>query len=139
MNFFAVYEEKLLVNAGSIISQEHKIVAKVNDSLLYSVSCGKKESGSNPVTHIFQNGLLNQALLSSTGIFYGTNEFHLLVNISSYQEDETGEYFVIGYTDTFKLLLDACPSSSYYFVRYNLRIFELIQCAATLQILTAGK
>ena len=84
MNFFAVYEEKLLVNAGAIISQEHKIVAKVNDSLLYSVSYLKKGSGLNPITHIFQNGLENQALLSSSGIFYGTNEFHLIVNISNY-------------------------------------------------------
>ena len=139
MNFFAVYEEKLLVNAGAIISQEHKIVAKVNDSLLYSVSYLKKESGLNPVTRIFQNGLENQALLSSTGIFYGTNEFHLFVNISTYQEDETGEYYVIGYTSTFKLLFNGCPQSSSYFVRYYLWIFWLIRYVATLQILTAGK
>ena len=139
MNFLAVYKGKLLVNAGAIISQEHKIVAKVNDSLLYSVSYGKKQSGLSPVTHIFQNGHLNQTLLSSTGIFYGTNEFNLFVNISTYQEDETGEYFVIEYTNTFQLLVNGCTTSSFYFVHNYLETFELIQYAAALQILTAGK
>ena len=139
MNFFAVYEEKLLVNAGAIISQEHKILAKVNDSLLYSVPYLKKESKLDTVTHIFQNGHLKKALLSSTGIFYGTNEFHLLVNISSYQENETGEYFAIGYINTLQLYYDGCPQSSSTFLKNYLWISVLIRYAATLQILTAGK
>ena len=83
-------------------------------------------------TVIYQNGYLNQSLLSSTGAFYGTNELHLLVNISTYQADEAGEYFVIGY-------VSGCPLDLYYFVRYHLNIFEIIWHAASLQILTAGK
>ena len=91
-------------------------------------------------TVIYQNGYLNQSLLSSNGTFYGTNELHLLVNISTYQADEAGEYFVIGYADS--LLLDhvsGCPKELYFFVRYHLNIFEIIWHAASLQILTAGK
>ena len=124
---------------AATVSQQQKIAAKVNESVLYNISYPKLEVYWYFGTYIYRNGELNQSLLSSNGTFYGTNEFLLLVNISTYQEDEAGEYFIIAYTDSFKLLVNGCPPDSFYFVRYYLWIFGLIQYAATLQILTAGK
>ena len=134
------YEEKLLVNAATL-SQENKIVAKINDSLLYSSSYGKTELDNYFWTQIHQNGYLNQSLLSSSGTFFGTNDFHLFINISTYQEHEAGEYFVIVYTDIFALYYThACPAFIYLdFVDYYLSIIDIVWQVEILQIQTSGK
>ena len=141
MDFLAAYEEKISANAVINYNlQEQNIVAKINESLLYNKSYGKMELDFYLETFIYQNGYLNQFLLSSNGTFYGTNEFHLLVNISVYQEDEAGEYFVIGYADSRSLrYVSGCPPRLDRFVRYELYVFQTIWYAASLQILTAGK
>ena len=96
-------------------------MAKINESLLYYRSYGKTKNDFYFESYIYHNGYLNQSLLSSNGIFYGTDEFHLLINISTYQGDEAGEYFVIVYTDS------------------PLLIFSSIWHVETLQIHTTGK
>ena len=90
-------------------------------------------------SYIYQNGYLNQSLLSSNGIFYGTNEFHLLLNISTYQGDEAGEYFVIVYTDSHALIFEYGCSTYFHFIGFSLWLFSLIWQVETLQIHTTSK
>ena len=139
MNFLADYQEKLSINAATI-SQEHKIVAKINESLRYNRSYAKIETDLNLLTVIYQNGYLNHSLLSSNGIFNETNEFQLVVTISSYQEHEAGEYFVISYGYIHDLFVGYdCPVSWYDWFLYFPSYFGIIRHIGTLQILTAGK
>ena len=138
MDFLAAYEEKLWVNSAPF-SQEQNILARINETLLYNQSYGKVESGNYLGTFIYQNGYLNQSLLSSNGAFYGTDEFRLLVNISTYQEDEAGEYFVIVYSNIFALNnIEFCPPYLEFLIFY-LPISEIIWHLKALQIQTAGK
>ena len=139
MLILVAYEEKLTVNAAAI-SQENKIVAKINDSLLYNSSYGKMELD-RTFAYIYQNGYLNQSLLSSSGTFFGTNDFRLFLNISTYQEHEAGEYFIIVYTNTFTLYFTyACPEFDYFdFLNNDLSIYNIVWQVETLQIQTSGK
>ena len=140
MLFLAVYEEKLSVNAATI-SQEHKIVAKINESLLvYNRSFGKMENDFYFLTTIYHNGHLNQFLVHSNGIVPETNEFHLVLNISTYQEDEAGEYSIISYSNILTLQLSyGCPVIFDHLVYYYSSLYRIILDVGTLQILTAGK
>ena len=139
MDFLADYKEKLSVNAATI-SQEHKIVAKINDSLLYNRPYAKMVTDIYFKTVIHQNGYSNQSLLSSNRTFSGTNEFHLVANISSYQEHEAGEYFVISYSNTYALYFAyGCPVSFDDLMQYFSSYYGIIGHIGTLQILTAGK
>ena len=129
----------LSVNAPTI-SQESKIVAKINESLLYNRSYGKMEVDLyfGIAWYIYQNGYLNQSLLSSNGAFYGTNNFHLFINIETYQEDEAGEYFVTGYIAVFTFYF-FCPSKYFSFLVSHLSIVNTIWHVETLQIQTSGE
>ena len=89
------------------------------------------ESNSYIGIAIYKNGYLNLSLISSKGIFYGTNGFHLLVNISSYQGDEAGEYFVITYILNFQIY----ECHPYFFSSSGF----LLSHVEMLQIQTTGK
>ena len=123
------------MNAATI-AQGHNLIAKVNESLVYSKSYGKMELFSNNEIYTYQNGYPNQPLLLSNGTLYGTNEFYLLVNISTYQGNEAGEYFVIVYTNLFTLLTEYGCSHYFYFV-FSLRS-SIVWNVETLQIQTTG-
>ena len=137
MYFLAAYEGKLSANAATF-SQENKILAKINGSLLYSRKL--KETGSFIFysVYIYQNGYLNQSLLSSKGSFHGTNERDLFVNISTYEGDEAGDYFVIVYAYTFiQYILTDCIAHFRFVSSYTL-VQSTIWYVETLQILTTG-
>ena len=111
-------------------------MAKINESLVYSKSYDKTGSCPYSEIHIYQNGYLNQSLLSSNGTFNGTNEFRVLVNISTYQEDEAGEYFVIVYAHP---CVYARGCWSYFrFIDLYLSDYLPIRHVETLQIHTTG-
>ena len=88
--------------------------------------------------YMYQNGYLNLSLLSSNGIFYGTNEFRLLVNISNYHEDDAGEYFVIVYTYPHILISDYECHKYFEFVIVDLSVGLPVWRVDTLQIHTTG-
>ena len=116
-------------------------MAKINESLLlYNRSYEKIENDFYFLTTIYHNGHLNQFLTRSNGIFQETNEFHLVVNISTYQEDKAGEYFIISYSNIYILHLSyGCPVTFDDLVHYYSSLYGIILDVETLQILTAGK
>ena len=139
MDFLADYEENLSINAATI-SQEDEIVAKINESLLYNKSDSKMQTDLNLQTFIYQNGHPNQSLLSSNGIFYGTNGFQLVVTTPSYQEHEAGEYFVISYSEIPAVSFGYGCSLSWSILLYFFPSpYEIIRHVGTLEIITAGK
>ena len=87
--------------------------------------------------YIYQNGYLNQSLLSTNGTFYGTNEYRLLVNASTYQGEQAGEYYVITYSDLF-ILFDYGCWSYLDIVVSHVSFYSLIWHLETLQIQTTG-
>ena len=141
MNFFTAYEEKLSVNPAADL-QDHKIVVKINESLLYNRSFGKMERDLFFRTRmvVYQNGYLNESLHSFSGAFYGTNEFHLIANISSYRAYQAGEYVVIVHTNALLVLLfNECPLDIVLSLLDYLSTSRIILLVETLQLQTAGK
>ena len=124
------------VNAA-IISQEHKLFAKINESLLYKRNYAKTESNYSYSTYIYHDSYLNQSLLTSNGSFHGTNELRLLVNISTHEGNEAGDYFVIVYADTLNQAFGCLAQSR--FVSFNILVQPTIWYVQTLQIFTTGK
>ena len=137
MCFLVAHGGKLSAN-GTTFSQEKKILAKINESLLYNENFKQTESYICYSTYIYVNGYSNQSLLSSVGSFHGTNELRLFVNISTYEGDEAGDYFVIVYADTFdQFILAVCSLHFYILASYTLA-HSTIWYVQTLQILTTG-
>ena len=119
-------------------AKEHSIVAKINESLVHSISYGKVETDIYHEIAIYQNGSLNPSLLSSNGVFYGTNEFHLLVNIFTYQAQEAGEYIAVTYADPSERFSDNGCWSYFSFVDAHVAFIHMIWHVETLQIHTTG-
>ena len=137
MDFLTVFEEKLSVSAATI-SQEHNIMAKINESLLYKRFYGNMDSLFYFEIYTYQNGYPNQSLLSVNGTFYETNEVYLIVNISCYQGDEAGEYFIIVYTLPHILFFDYGCDEYYEFVVIYLSLFSPIWQVQKVQMHTTG-
>ena len=137
MYFLAAYEGKLSANAATF-SQENNILAKINRSLLYNRKLKATADFILYSVYIYQNGYLNQSLLSSKGSFHGTNELRLFVNISTYEGDEAGDYFVIVYADTFNQYILAVCMAHFRFVGSYTLAQSKIWYVGTLQILTTG-
>ena len=137
MCFLAAYGGKLSANAATF-SQENKILAKINESLLYNKNFTQTESHIRYSTYIYINGYLNQSLLSSIGSFQGTNELRLFVNISTYEGDEAGDYFVIVYADKFNLFFFSVCFAHYPHLISDILAQPTIWYVQTLQVLTTG-
>ena len=142
---FAAFEAKISLKAATL-PNEQKIVAKVTESLLYYKAYERLESSKFPFVgpkipvHVFYNGYSNQSLLSSDGVFYGTEEFQLSLKISNYQKEEAGEYRRVVYTDSGVISLHFNDCNYYYvLVQYDLRIPNIILFTETLHIYTAGE
>ena len=134
---FAVYEEKLSVTAATI-SQGHNTVASINESFIYNISYEKMETYIYFFAYIYQNGYLNQLLFLFNEIISGMDEFHISVNISTYQEDEAGEYFVIVYVLPLSLVDDTECGAYIAFLSFNFSVVLPVGLVEILQIHTAG-